>query len=135
MVGQKSRIWKISVDVGFGFLIRLHFYEKGLRMAETGNMAYSVLINDMIAETNVDKGKGGYDILWYRDYIVMVKGCKNEGRRDILIALQIKDALKGFEILKLSNQENSLASPNPLPPARSPSSVTKHLVTQHIQHF
>ncbi|CAI9752755.1 unnamed protein product [Fraxinus pennsylvanica] len=116
--------WNIPVDVGYGYLVRLHLCEKGLQMAETGHLVFRVFINDMIVETNVDKWKVGNDILWYRDYIVMVKGRKNEGRRDILIVLQIKDALKGLEILKLSNQENSLASPNPLPPARSPSSVT-----------
>ncbi|KAL2549363.1 Receptor-like protein kinase FERONIA [Forsythia ovata] len=126
--------WKIPVDVGYGYLVRLHFCEKGLQMPETGHLVFGILINDMIAEANVDTGKGADDILLYRDYIVMVKGRKDEGRRDILISLQLKDALKGLEIFKLSNQENSLASPNPLPPARSPSTVTLQNLPSTLGH-
>ncbi|XP_012839889.1 PREDICTED: putative receptor-like protein kinase At5g39000 [Erythranthe guttata] len=68
-------------------------------------------------------------IAWYKDYMVMVSGNKNEGKRDILVSLKSHDNLigahaflSGFEIFKLSNSDNSLASPNPLPLAReSPS--------------
>ncbi|CAI9752756.1 unnamed protein product [Fraxinus pennsylvanica] len=127
--------WKISVDVGFEYLIRLHFYEKGLRMAETGNMVYSVLINDMIAETNVDivKERGDNDILWYRDYIVKVKGHKEEARHDLTISLQLKGELidgplRRLELCKLSNLYNSLASRYPSSPTQASSSGTLRIL-------
>ncbi|KAG8378706.1 hypothetical protein BUALT_Bualt07G0013100 [Buddleja alternifolia] len=79
----------------------------------------------MIANTNNigtlrERGEDN-SIPWFRDYIVMIKGHRKEGKRDLLICLQTNDEfnegygpLKGFEIMKLSNLENSLASPNPL---------------------
>ncbi|XP_022844625.1 putative receptor-like protein kinase At5g39000 isoform X1 [Olea europaea var. sylvestris] len=128
----KDFTWKTSVDVGFGYLLRLHFCERGLQMAETRNSVFSVSINDMIAETNVDIGKKRSvvsGIHLHRDYMVMVKGNKEDGRRDLSISLQLKDELvselfRGLEILKLSNHDNSLASPNPSPPRRSSKSAT-----------
>ncbi|CAA2953781.1 receptor kinase At5g39000 [Olea europaea subsp. europaea] len=119
---------KTSVDVGFGYLLGLHFCERGLQMAETRNSVFSVSINDMIAKTNVDIGVVS-GIHLHRDYMVMVKGNKEDGRRDISISLQLNDELvselfRGLEILKLSSHDNSLASPNPSPPRRSSKSAT-----------
>ncbi|CAA2998406.1 receptor kinase At5g39000 [Olea europaea subsp. europaea] len=53
----KDFTWKTSVDIGFRYLLRLHFCERGLQLAETRNRVFCVSINDMIAETNVDIGK------------------------------------------------------------------------------
>ncbi|KAL7098342.1 hypothetical protein ACP275_09G011000 [Erythranthe tilingii] len=111
--------WKISVDVGFKYLVRVHFSELGFKMAKIGGVIFTVRINDMIA--NIDENS----IPWYRDYMVMMKGHKQEGKRDLVICLQSSDEfmdvhgpIKGFEIIKLSNPDNSLASPNPLPSVR-----------------
>ncbi|CAI9758307.1 unnamed protein product [Fraxinus pennsylvanica] len=128
----KDFTWKTSVDVGFGYLVRLHFCKRGFLMAETRNSVFSVFINDTIAEINADIGKersAVSRIHLYRYYMVMVKGHKEEGGRDLTISLQSKDELvselfKGLEILKLSNHENSLASPNPSTPGRSSKSAT-----------
>ncbi|XP_022843323.1 putative receptor-like protein kinase At5g39000 [Olea europaea var. sylvestris] len=124
----KDFTWKTSMDVGFGYLLGLHLCERGLQMAETRNSVFSVSINDMIAETNVDIGVVS-GIHLHRDYMVMVKGNKEDGRRDISISLQLNDELvselfRGLEILKLSSHDNSLASPNPSPPRRSSKSAT-----------
>ncbi|KAL7108797.1 hypothetical protein ACP275_06G135900 [Erythranthe tilingii] len=64
--------------------------------------------------------------------MVVVRGNKREGKRNILISFKsyndLIDAhtfLSRLEIFKLSNSDNSLASPNPVPPARdSPSQTT-----------
>ncbi|KAL8041833.1 hypothetical protein ABFX02_09G009500 [Erythranthe guttata] len=111
--------WKISVDVGFKYLVRLHFSELGFKMAKIGGVIFTVRINDMIA--NIDENC----IPWYRDYMVMMKGHKQEGKRDLVICLQSSDEfmdvhgpIKEFEIIKVSNPDNSLASPNPLPSVR-----------------
>ncbi|KAG8384600.1 hypothetical protein BUALT_Bualt04G0134700 [Buddleja alternifolia] len=118
--------WNISVGVGFRYLVRFHFCDVGLKMAEIGSMNFAVLINEIVANTNVDIAKErDYNGIssYYKDYMVMIKGLKQEGNRDLLLSLQSDSEffdphgfLKGFEILKLSNYDNSLASPNPLPP-------------------
>ncbi|KAL3812994.1 hypothetical protein ACJIZ3_014262 [Penstemon smallii] len=111
----KNFTWRVSVDVGFRYLVRLHFCETA---AENGQKNFVVLINHIIVNTN---GSGPV----YRNFVVMETGRKREGKRKILISLQSEDEfvyghgpLEGFEIFKLSNHDNSLASPNPLPPTR-----------------
>ncbi|KAI3454335.1 hypothetical protein Pfo_010998, partial [Paulownia fortunei] len=118
--------WKIPVDVGFGYLVRLHLSELQTNMADMGDMEFSVLINGKIADTKPDsaRGRSHNGIHQYRDYVVMMNGHEQERRRDLVIALKstggMSDGpLTGFEILKLSNLDNSLASPNPLPPSQS----------------
>ncbi|KAG8363019.1 hypothetical protein BUALT_BualtUnG0013500 [Buddleja alternifolia] len=135
----KNNTWKMSVDVGFRYLIRLHFSELGLKLAERGKMIFKVLINEMNAQTNIGMVKESDDngILWYRDYMVMMRGHKREGKRDLSISLQTYDEsidedglLAGFEILKLTNPDNSLATLNPLPPKRdSPSQTLRALLS------
>ncbi|XP_051130821.1 putative receptor-like protein kinase At5g39000 isoform X2 [Andrographis paniculata] len=119
------RTWNVSVDVGFRYMIRLHFDQLALKMAENGTKDFMILINGMIAVTNADlvQEREGKGVLWYKNCMVMVNGNKLEGRRAILISLHSRDEavdgiggpLEGFEIFKLSNHDNSLASPNPLP--------------------
>ncbi|KAK6129125.1 hypothetical protein DH2020_037129 [Rehmannia glutinosa] len=129
----KNNTWKVPVDVGFRYLIRIHFSEMGLKIAGTGDVMFKILINEMIAQTNIDivKERDDNNIPWYRDYTVMMRGHKKEGKRDLLISFKSYDELidghgllAGFEIFKLSNPDNSLASPNPLPPAQVSSSKT-----------
>ncbi|KAG8384597.1 hypothetical protein BUALT_Bualt04G0134400 [Buddleja alternifolia] len=131
----KNNTWKILVDVGFRYLIRLHFSELGLKLAESGDVIFKALINEMNAHTNMVKQSDDNGILWYRDYMVMTRGHKKEGKRYLSIFLQAYNEsidehglLAGFEILKLSNPDNSLASPNPFPPKRdSPSHTLRTL--------
>ncbi|KAK6154997.1 hypothetical protein DH2020_009245 [Rehmannia glutinosa] len=129
----KNNTWKVPVDVGFRYLIRVHFSEVGLKIAGTGDVMFKILINEMIAQSNIDlvKERDDNDIPWYGDYTVMMRGHKKQGRRDLLISFKSYDELidghgllAGFEIFKLSNPDNSLASPNPLPPAQVSSSKT-----------
>ncbi|KAK6129151.1 hypothetical protein DH2020_037083 [Rehmannia glutinosa] len=133
----KNNTWKVPVEVGFRYLIRIHFSEIGLKIAGTGDVMFNILINEMIAQSNIDlvKERDDNNFPWYRDYTVMMRGQQKVGRRDLLISLQSYDELidghgllAGFEIFKLSNPDNSLASPNPLPPAQvSPSKTTQNL--------
>ncbi|CAA0828355.1 Putative receptor-like protein kinase [Striga hermonthica] len=126
--------WRIPVDVGFRYMIRLHFSEMGLRFIVAGDVMFEVLINEMVALTNIDMVEEmdeNYMSLYYKDCLIMVRGNKNEGRRDLSISLNSHDdlidghgLLVGFEIFKLSNPDYSLGSPNPLPPANGSSSKT-----------
>ncbi|KAL7101845.1 hypothetical protein ACP275_08G080200 [Erythranthe tilingii] len=88
----------------------------------------------MIAQTTIDivKGSDENSIPLYRDYTVMMRGHKNEGKRNLLISLQscdelidVRGLLSHFEIFKLSNPDNNLASPNALPSAFHSSPQTR----------
>ncbi|KAL3520841.1 hypothetical protein ACH5RR_018990 [Cinchona calisaya] len=112
--------WKIPVDIGFGYLVRLHFCEFDTGMTGNRQMEFAIHINNHIAESkaNVIGWSGGCEIPVYRDYLVIVKGEKAVGNCDLLISLQSIDelvfgVLNGIEIFKLSNHDNSLATPNP----------------------
>ncbi|KAL1568167.1 non-specific serine/threonine protein kinase [Salvia divinorum] len=119
--------WRVSVDVGFRYLIRFHLCEAGLKMD------FTLLIDDMVALSGADmlQQGGNQSMLWY-NYMVMVEGHKREGTRAISVSLVSQHMpLQGFEVFKLSNHDRSLASPNPrLPnPTRdSPSQVIPTLV-------
>ncbi|CAI9091264.1 OLC1v1026239C1 [Oldenlandia corymbosa var. corymbosa] len=111
--------WKIPIDIGFGYLVRLHFCASDLRINNVGEKEFSILINDQIAETMIDviKLSGGIGIPLIRDYMVMMKGDKQGGKFDLLIDLcttndLVVGQLNGMEIFKLSNPDNSLAAPN-----------------------
>ncbi|KAK4477559.1 hypothetical protein RD792_016791 [Penstemon davidsonii] len=104
-VPKQNLTWKRPVDVGFRYLVRIHLCELGLKLAETGNMIFKVLINEMIVDTNIDivKERDENGNLRYRDYLVVIKGRKIEGQRDLLISLQSSNEfmdgygpLKGF---------------------------------------
>ncbi|KAL3523552.1 hypothetical protein ACH5RR_016386 [Cinchona calisaya] len=117
--------WKIPIELGFGYLVRLHFCEFDGLMAESEQREFSVLINNQMAETKADVigWSGGNGIPAYRDYMVKMEGNKGGSNSDLLIALQsvnelIFGLLNGLEIFKLSNLDNSLATPNPTFPKR-----------------
>ncbi|KAL6546166.1 hypothetical protein OROGR_010040 [Orobanche gracilis] len=137
---NNSITWKISVDVGFRYLVRVHFSELGIKMAETGgHKNFILLINHMITITGGDIVREDGGILWYKNFMLMMQGHKREGKRDISISLCSKDEfidghipLEGFEIFKLSNHDNSLASPNPWPPTTNSSSRTTNTIISVI---
>ncbi|XP_051141371.1 receptor-like protein kinase FERONIA isoform X2 [Andrographis paniculata] len=121
--------WKIPVDSGFRYLIRLHSLEFAT-IGEENDMKFSIVINNQIAEDSHDvihsDGVSGDGT--YRDYIVMVEGDKKLGRRCLTIALQpsfesrdqhFHGSLNGLEVFKLSNPDNSLAGMSPIPELQS----------------
>ncbi|KAL3523582.1 hypothetical protein ACH5RR_016416 [Cinchona calisaya] len=112
--------WKIPIELGFGYLVRLHFCELDDGMTESEQREFSVLINNHIVESQADviRWSGGNVILVNRDYVLKMKDDKEGSRYDVLIALQsvnelVLGLLNGIEIFKLSNLDNSLATPNP----------------------
>ncbi|KAL1538813.1 non-specific serine/threonine protein kinase [Salvia divinorum] len=133
----KNNTWKIAVQVGFTYLIRLHFSGLVLKISETREVLFDVLINEMVAFTNTDMGteREENSILRHRDYMLTMRGLKREAKRDISISIRSYDelvdghgVLEGFEIVKLSNTDNSLASSSSLPlPQDSPSLPIQNL--------
>ncbi|KAL3523573.1 hypothetical protein ACH5RR_016407 [Cinchona calisaya] len=117
--------WKLPIELGFGYLVRLHFCELDDGMAKSEQREFSVLINDHVAETQADviRWSGGYGIPVYRDYVVKMNGDKEGSKHDMLVALQsvnelVLGLLNGIEIFKLCNLDNSLATPNTKFPKR-----------------
>ncbi|XP_059631431.1 receptor-like protein kinase FERONIA [Cornus florida] len=115
--------WKLPVDLGFRYLVRLHFCELQPTITKTGQKQFGLLINNNIIEADADviKWSGGNGIAVYKDYVVKMEGDGTECKRDLIIALKLKcesstekvDAiLKGIEIFKLGNLDNNLAGCN-----------------------
>ncbi|KAI5648507.1 hypothetical protein M9H77_34512 [Catharanthus roseus] len=99
--------WKIPVDVGFGYLERLHFCDFDLETRGCGQREFKVVINNQVAEDNAD-----VQMEWWR------WKDKESGKSDLLVPLRSSDELvirllNGLEMFKLSNPDNNLASPNP----------------------
>ncbi|XP_059644029.1 receptor-like protein kinase FERONIA [Cornus florida] len=114
--------WKLPVDLGFRYLVRLHFCELESIITESGQKKFDLLINNKFIEIDAD-ASSGYGVAAYKDYVVMMEGDRMECRRDLIITLQLNyesstkkvhATLKGIEIFKLSNPDNSLAGVNPV---------------------
>lgn len=81
--------WFFTVDVGFLYLVRLHFCETQLEVTEENERVFTIFINNQTAEREADviHWSGGSKIPVYRDYVVSVQdekhGSKNFGLRCI----------------------------------------------------
>ncbi|KAG2710938.1 hypothetical protein I3760_04G053600 [Carya illinoinensis] len=118
--------WGINVDVGFKYLVRLHFCEIEASITKAGERQFIIYIDNKTAEETADV------LLWseaihytpvFRDYIVTFENIKGvEGKRNLFISLHPKGAsnaindaiLNGMEVFKLSDQQDNLAGPNPI---------------------
>ncbi|KAG8384589.1 hypothetical protein BUALT_Bualt04G0133600 [Buddleja alternifolia] len=130
-LGTNNLTWKIPVDLGFRYLIRLHFSEL---IEESGNKKFSIAINNQIAEDNADviQWGGTSGVAVYRDYIVMMEGDKMAGKRYLTITFQptfeatdrqFHVSLNGIEVFKLSNPDNNLADVGPVAELQSSTSI------------
>ncbi|XP_047971060.1 putative receptor-like protein kinase At5g39000 isoform X1 [Salvia hispanica] len=129
--------WRVFVDVGFRYLVRVHLFDVGI------GMDFVLMIDGKVALTSVDmvEQSGNRSVLWY-NYIVMVQGKKSESKQRISISLHSRSELvarrgpiEGFEVFKLSNHDLSLASPNPLlPPGDSLSYSAPTLLQSLLGH-
>ncbi|KAL2523012.1 Receptor-like protein kinase FERONIA [Forsythia ovata] len=126
--------WNIPVNMGFRYLIRLHFGELEYGIAESGKREISIVINNQIVEDNtgIDQWAGASKVAAYRDYIVPMEGDKMMGMRNLTISFRSKfgsrvepslGILNGLEVFKLSNPDNSLAGMGPVHEVRSSTST------------
>ncbi|XP_058187708.1 receptor-like protein kinase FERONIA [Rhododendron vialii] len=135
--GNFNFTWKLPIDFGFRYLLRLHFCDFEYEIEERDRTKFSVLFDEHVAEAKADiiKWSGGNRVAVYRDYVVRIQGDRMEGKHDLLIAYiphnhewieDIDTVLKGLEVLKLSNPDKNLAGENPVPlSCASTSSNTK----------
>ncbi|XP_073142209.1 putative receptor-like protein kinase At5g39000 isoform X2 [Henckelia pumila] len=126
--------WKTAVDVGFRYLVRVHFREFVLNIAETEHVVFEILIDEIKVDSNIYlvKERNYGNNLQYKDYVTDIEGSEhNDGKHNLSISIKLIDELmdgngllKGFEVLKLNNHNNSLASPNPPSSARDSASTS-----------
>ncbi|KAG6384815.1 hypothetical protein SASPL_153634 [Salvia splendens] len=113
-----NKTWRVSVDAGFKYLVRLHLCEAGL------HMDFVLLINGRVALTSADmlqQRRGNRELLWYNNYMVMDEELK---QGDISISLHSRHEfldrhgpLEGFEVFKMSSHRRA----SPLIQTHSPS--------------
>lgn len=94
-------------------------------MVKEAHLTSEILVNEIRVDCVIESVEKREDneFLQHRDYMTTIQGRKQDGKHNLLISIQSTNELmdrngpfKGFEILKLSNFDNSLASPNPKPP-------------------
>ncbi|XP_047332605.1 putative receptor-like protein kinase At5g39000 [Impatiens glandulifera] len=132
--------WKLPVDVGFRYLVRMHFCELDYGIKESSQREFDIFLNDRLAETNADiiKWSGANGVPVYKDYMVILEGDPSKGKSDLTIALQPHYSesetnyptgviLNGLEIVKLSNPDNNLAGHTPQTSVNTPNSIKTKL--------
>ncbi|KAG5527685.1 hypothetical protein RHGRI_028576 [Rhododendron griersonianum] len=124
--GDFNFTWKLPIDFGFRYLLRLHFCDFEYEIEERDRTKFSVFFDEHVAEAKADiiKWSGGNRVAVYRDYVVRIEGDRMEGKHDLLTAYfphnhewieDIDTVLKGLEVFKLSNPDKNLAGVNPVP--------------------
>ncbi|KAF3631017.1 putative HUA2-like protein 1-like [Capsicum annuum] len=136
--------WNIPLDLGFRYLVRLHFCEMETAITNEGERNFTVVINNQKAEDEADviKWSGGHGISVYRDYVAIMEGDRREGKHNLSIVLQPKFAsisnhrnaiLNGIEVFKLSNPDNNLGTVSTKhPPTGSTSEKSVLFATKNI---
>ncbi|KAG2715489.1 hypothetical protein I3760_03G080800 [Carya illinoinensis] len=119
-------MWVFPVDVGFLYLVRLHFCEIKPEVTESYQLVFTIYINNQTAESQADVmhwSNGRRNIPVYKDYVVRVHN-ERQGKQDLWLALhpnmrsqpQYADAfLNGLEMFKLNDSNGVLSGPNPDP--------------------
>ncbi|XP_050270505.1 receptor-like protein kinase FERONIA isoform X6 [Quercus robur] len=127
--------WRLPVDSGFKYLVRLHFCKIQPEVKQSSNNGFRISIRNKTVEISADviTWSGGQGIPVYRDYVVMIPNKTSNGKSPLFIELRpnansssgYSDAiLNGLELFKLNNSDANLAAPNPEvphPPSPSPS--------------
>ncbi|KAG6386597.1 hypothetical protein SASPL_151765 [Salvia splendens] len=102
-----NKTWIAYVDVGFDYMVRLHFCEIGL------HMDFVLLVNGRVALTSADilqQRRGNREFFWYNNYVVMDEELK---QGDISVSLHSRHEfmdrrgpLEGFEVFKISSHHS-----------------------------
>ncbi|XP_057971594.1 receptor-like protein kinase FERONIA [Malania oleifera] len=118
--------WKLPVDPGFNYLVRLHFCEFEPNVTKESDREFHIYIANQTAEPYADviSWSGGNGVPVYKDYAVSL-----QNQESLYVALhpnaesrtKYSDAiLNGLEVFKISNSYDSLAGPNPNPTPLTP---------------
>lgn len=119
--------WRLPLDMGFNYLIRLHFCEFLSNITKKQDREFSIFVDQQMVESQADvitwSGGKGNGRAVFRNYVVMFRNEK-QGMDDLFVDLHpnadsrtaYSDViLNGLELFKLSNAPYNLAGPNPEP--------------------
>ncbi|XP_057976067.1 receptor-like protein kinase FERONIA [Malania oleifera] len=122
--------WKLPVDSGFMYLVRLHFCEFQPEIATIGDRPFIIYIDNQTADSAADviKWSGGNSIPVYRDYVLMTREERNGDKHFVFIALNPNVELGGYtdvilnglEMFKLNDSIGNLGGSK----ARLPATMT-----------
>ncbi|KAL4348298.1 hypothetical protein GQ457_17G000330 [Hibiscus cannabinus] len=122
--------WSLPVDSGFTYLIRFHLYmQKSMNFDDEKRIIVHIYTNSSAshAETSLIQEMG---VPVYRDFLVNLSR-EHQGEVSLFISMQQNTGsgysvpcLNGLEIFKLSDENNSLAGPNPFKARKVPSSAS-----------
>ncbi|XP_057522108.1 probable receptor-like protein kinase At5g39020 isoform X2 [Amaranthus tricolor] len=127
---NQNLTWLFEVDVGFNYLVRLHFCELDPNINNTGQRLFDVSINNQMGAHDIDVFAltGGILIPMYRDFVTLFEGSgtnkasvETRGLLSVTLTPDLTATygdvmLNGLEIFKLSSSNGSLAAPNPTLP-------------------
>ncbi|KAE8703890.1 putative Malectin/receptor-like protein kinase family protein [Hibiscus syriacus] len=113
--------WRLPVDSGFRYMVRLHFCELQDPVNSPGDRQFEVFIHSQIAEPHADvifwTGFGKVPI--YKDYVVLASRVGNKHMQNMtidlhpIVAFYVDVILNGIEVFKLSNSDGNLGGVNP----------------------
>ncbi|KAF2282708.1 hypothetical protein GH714_043684 [Hevea brasiliensis] len=108
--------WKLPVDSGFKYLVRLHFCELQLNK-KRGDREFQIFIANRMVEPSADiiRWTGGNGIPVFRDYIVMLPNLSRK-KNNLSVSLRPKGKsdpiLNGLELFKINNTDGNLCGHN-----------------------
>lgn len=125
-INVKSNLtWMFQVQPNFMYFVRLHFCE--FQLSKVNQRVFNIYVNNKTAQVDPNpadiiawSGESGVPV--YKDYAIFVEA--NHGDEEIWLQMTPSTAAKpefmdsqlnGLEIFKVSNDNNSLAGPNPQP--------------------
>ena len=117
--------WGSPIEMGFNYLVRLHFYEIDPGIHVSSSRVFTIYIDYQLVEetVNVILWADDYNMPYYKDYVVMIQN-KGEDSHTLAIDLHPRtdatfyDAiLNGVEVFKLSDLSSNLARLNMVPPS------------------
>ncbi|GMY12865.1 receptor-like protein kinase FERONIA isoform X4 [Fagus crenata] len=111
--------WRLPVDTGFIYLVRLHFCEIRSEVKEKGESGFQISIGNQTVETSADviTWSGGQGIPVYRDYVVNITNEKSKGKsKTTSLFIELRPnanssaghspaILNGLELFKLNKPE------------------------------
>ena len=126
--------WRLPVDTGFIYLVRLHFCEIRSEVKEKGESGFQISIGNQTVETSADviTWSGGQGIPVYRDYVVNIPNEKSKGKsKTTSLFIELRPnanssaghslaILNGLELFKLNKPEVKV-SLSPPPTTQKPS--------------
>ncbi|XP_023872545.1 receptor-like protein kinase FERONIA [Quercus suber] len=139
---QSNLTWALPVDLGFYYLVRLHFCEIEPSVSSAGDRRFDIYVDYQMAKADADvmswtDGQKYTPI--YKDYVVMMKNKGVDGEKQHVFSIDLhprsdsfnQDAfLNGMEVFKLSDSDGNLAGPSEILPSLPAAPTTKESKTK-----